>query len=85
MTLELTEVSVAERSKAPVLLQFICSKHTYSFTARSEHSGPRLWAWVRIPPLTQIFILVICDIFWNHFPPLATKNINFSDGRTQNV
>ena len=40
-------VRMAERSKAPD-----------SRAILPEHSGPHLWAWVRIPLLTRIFCLL---------------------------
>ena len=44
-------VRMAERSKAPD-----SRGETLSI---SEHSGPRMWAWVRIPLLTPIFLKVV--------------------------
>ena len=42
-------VRMAERSKAP-------DSRVQSLPLKTkEHSGPRMWAWVRIPLLTRIF------------------------------
>ena len=43
-----SKVRMAERSKAP-------DSRVYSSLLWSEHSGPRMRAWVRIPLLTQTF------------------------------
>ena len=43
-------VRMAERSKAPD------SRVTSLPLKTKEHSGPRMWAWVRIPLLTRIFV-----------------------------
>ena len=55
------KVGVAERSKAPDSREIL-----------PEHSGPLLWAWVRIPPPTKTFN-TICEymleitVIWHIF------------------
>ena len=44
-------VRVAEWSKAPD------SRAILPLTEENEHSGPRMRAWVQIPPLTRIFFI----------------------------
>ena len=48
-------VRMAERSKAPD------SRVTSLPLKTKEHSGPRMWAWVRIPLLTKVFITGFYD------------------------
>ena len=48
IALFVSKVRMAERSKAP-------DSRVYSSLLWSEHSGPRMRAWVRIPLLTQTF------------------------------
>ena len=49
-------VRVAEWSKAPD------SRANLARYAGSEPSGPRMWAWVRIPPLTLFFFFSLTYI-----------------------
>ena len=48
---------MAERSKAPD------SRFMMIFPVTQEHSGPRMWAWVRIPLPTSCFNIVL--EMWN--------------------
>ena len=45
-------VRMAERSKAP-------DSRANSSMRYVEYSGPRMWAWVRIPLLTKVFDLLL--------------------------
>ena len=33
-----------------------------------KHSGPRMWAWVRIPPLTDFFPSLVITAFFSFTP-----------------
>ena len=56
-------VRVAEWSKAPDsrIPSLLAS-------ASSKHSGPRMWAWVRIPPLTDFFPSLVITAFFSFTP-----------------
>ena len=49
-------VRMAERSKAPD------SRAILFRSLRAEHSGPRMWAWVRIPLLTITFLILNAEV-----------------------
>ena len=44
------------------------TQELYSSLHRSENSGPRMWAWVRIPLLTiPFFFLFASFVVWDFF------------------
>ena len=72
-------VRMAERSKAPD------SRVTFSAKLwRSECSGPRMWAWVRIPLLTKLFYCLpwLCYHFVQKFDFAICLNLILSESFT---
>ena len=72
-------VRMAERSKAPD------SRETFSAKLwRSECSGPRMWAWVRIPLLTKLFYCLpwLCYHFVQKFDFAICLNLILSESFT---